>query len=336
MRIGIFESSTGSGPHVAQLTRGLRALDHHVEAYQRGQGYDLVIVHNQVAHRTDYEYPHFPDERIPMAFVDFAEYGYWTRLPENQRAFANSFTPSAMGHDTKSRHEQIRLKSYIEGRSFPYLLREKFKAIDYPASYCPVDYPLYHLSVHDTPPNRENYLARDLDLFCHWGHSHPWRVPIAEALGNAHVKAEIGNRWQGQDAYNAPYNYPQDYYFSRMLAAKCCPSFDGYGSGSFRMTEALCRTLLLQGPLTIETRAPLVDGVHCRCYDVEHEGEEFKGTNIADVLCEALHDTVSSFTIYEQGFDHVHTHLTEKATAAYLLEVVERHDWSKPTPLEVE
>lgn len=345
MRIAIFESSTGSGPHVAQLTRGLQSLGHQCEHYQPGQGYDLVFVHCQVAHRIDYEYPTFPDERIPMAFVDFAEYGPPSRFPDNQRRFANSMTPAAMNHDTKNAHEQGRLKSFLEGKSFPYFLREKFKSIDYPENYHPIDYPLYHLSEYHVRPNREEYLARQLDLFCWWGHSHPWRLEIEEALRNAHVKAEIGNRWDNQTDGHAPNNLPQHYYFERMQAAKCCPSFDGYGSGSFRMTEALCRTLLLQGQLSIETRAPLIHGETCRMYHVgrnadasDYHGDDpngFAWTNIDLVMRAALAMPEDSFEIYERGFDHVHTHLSEKATAAYLLEVVERHDWGKVTPLEV-
>ena len=328
MRIAIHESSTGSGPHVAMINRGLCALGHTVAPYQRGQGADLVIVHGQVAHRTDYSYPHFPDERIPMAFVDFAEFGYFTRLPERAKLFANCFTPSAIGHDTKNRHEQIRLKSYLDGRSFPYFLREKHRLVSYPAGYHPIDYPLYHLSHCDARPNREEYLRRDLDLFCWWGHSHPWRPLIADALRNAHVRAEIGDRWTDE-------NMPQDRYFERTGAAKCSVSFDGYGSGSFRMTEVLVRTLLLQGPLAIETRAPLVDGETCRMYQVKSDGEEFCGTNVAEVMRAALADPEGSYAIYERGYEHCMAHLTEKATAQYLLDVVAAHDWSTPTELEV-
>jgi hypothetical protein len=337
LRIAIFESSTGSGPHVAQLTRGLQSLGHICEPYRRGQGYDLVFVHNQVAHRTDYEYPHFPDERIPLAFVDFAEFGWRTRLPTNRLQYANTFSRCAMTHDTKNTHEQIRLKSFLDGRSFPYFLREMFSDIDYPAGYSPVDYPLYHLSQCDSHPNRENYLARSLDLFCWWGHSHEWRVNIQEALAQAHVTAEIGNRWDGEDKATgaAPNNLPQSYYFARMQAAKCCPSFDGYGSGSFRMTEALVRTLLLQGPLSIRTRAPLVDGVTCRMYSVYSHGEEFISTDIAEVMKSALADPEGSFEIYQRGYQHCQEHLTERATAQYILDTIAAHDYSRVTGLEV-
>ncbi len=382
MRIAIFESSTGSGPHVAQLTRGLQSLGHHVEPYHRGQGYDLVIVHNQVSHRTDYEYPHFPDERIPLAFVDFAEFGWRTRLPTNRLQYANTFARCAMKHDTKNEHQQIRLKSFLDGRSFPYFLREMFSDIEYPVGYAPIDYPLYHLSQCDSQPNRENYLARQLDLFCSWGHSHDWRANIQEALAGAHVRSEISiverkvmetgfyyadsGRWMcatpyllpkivlmdcpppsfanGGDGFRVGHWYDdigdvrhieQPYYFARMQAAKCCPSFDGYGSGSFRMTEVLCRCLLLQGPLSIRTRAPLVDGETCRMYSVEHDGEEFISTNAAEVMREALADPEGSFEIYARGYQHCQEHLTEKATAAYLLDMVAAHDYSRVTALEV-
>lgn len=306
----------------------MAALGHHVEAYRPGIGYDLVLVHGQVAHRTDYVYPPFPVGNTPIAFVDFAEFGWQTRLPGNFQHYANCFTLAAMGHDTKNTGEQDRLRRCLAGRSFPYFLREMHRGIEYPASYHPIDYPLYHLSSDTTRPDREEYLRRSLELFCWWGHSHPWRANIEQALRDAHRTAEIGNRWSDADM-------PQSAYFERMRAAKCTVSFDGYGSGSFRMTEALCRTLLLQGPLSIVTRAPLIDGVTCRMYDVQSAGEEFCGTNAADVLREALEDAEGSYRIYEAGFDHVHTHLTERATAQYVLDVVSRHDWAVPTDLDL-
>lgn len=193
MRIGIFLSSLGGSPLQGGIERGLTALGHAVEPYHKGRTYDLVIIFQQVAHDPSYRWPdHFPDARLPIAFVDSAEFGYFCRLPDRCRRWTNSFTPDAIGHDTKNRHEQIRLKSFLEGRSFPYFIREKLKSVGYPASYHPIDYPLYHLSDCTDVPNREDYLARDLGLFCWWGMSHPWRVLITQHLRDAHVKAEIG------------------------------------------------------------------------------------------------------------------------------------------------
>lgn len=318
----------GGSPLQGGLARGLCALGHHVEEYRPGVGYDLVLVHNIVTHTRDYSYPPFPDGNTPIAFIDAAEFGWKTRLPENVWAWANSFTPSAMGHDTKNTHEQWRLKTWLEGRSFPYFLREMHKAVDYPAGYHPIDYPLYWLSSYDGTPNREEYLSRQLELFCWWGHSHPWRQHIEEALRGAHRKAEIGNRWSDE-------NKPQAHYFDRMRAAKCTVSFDGYGSSSFRLQEGLCRTVVLAGPLTIQMRRPLVDGETAFFYDVESNGEEFVNTNVADRLRYLLENPEHAFQVYQRGFEHVHAYWTEKAVAAYVLEVVEQHDWSRPTALEV-
>lgn len=334
MRIASFLSSLGGSPLQGGIERGLVELGHSVERYQPGQGYDLIIVFQQVAHDPAYCWPEFPACKTPIAFVDAAEFGYFTRLPDRAHRYANSFTEAAMTHDTKNEGEQRRLKAWLEGRSFPYLLREFSWYVNYPASYHPIDYPLYWKSVYNERPNRENYLARDLEVFCSWGASHPWRLNITEALRAAHRKAEISVIEEMQGGVPTP-RMNQGLYFARMQSAKCCPSFDGYGSGSFRMTEVLCRTLLLQGPLSIKTRAPLVDGVTCRMYDVESDGETFLGTNIAEVMADALADPEGSFRIFEAGYDHCMTHLTERATAQYVLDVVAAHDWGKPTVLEV-
>jgi hypothetical protein len=110
-------------------------------------------------------------------------------------------------------------------------------------------------------------------------------------------------------------------------------SFDGYGSGSFRMTEVLVRTLLLQGPLSIHRYQPLIDGVHCIEYGVANDGELFLHTDVCAKLSEALKDPERSYRIYEQGYRHCMAHYTEKATAEYVLRTIEKHDWSKPTAL---
>jgi hypothetical protein len=329
MRIALFLARThGSSPLVGGLWRGLCELGHHVEEYRAGVGYDLVLVANVVTHDTGYEYPPFPAGNVPIAFIDAAEYGWATRLPGNEQAWATSFTPSAMGHDTKNRAEQEKLRRWLEGRSFPYFLREKLRALTYPAMFHGIDYPLYHLSRYDVRPNREEYLRRDLELFCWWGHSHPWRQHIEQALRDAHRKAEIGNRWDDE-------NMPQERYFERMQAARCTVSFDGYGSSSFRLTEGLCRTALLVGPLSIEMRAPLVDGETAFFYEVESSGEEFVSTNIAERLRYLLECPEDAFEVYQRGFEHVYAHWTEKSTAAYVLDVVEKHNWNEPTPLTI-
>jgi hypothetical protein len=324
----------GGSPLVVGLQRGLCQLGHEVDGYDPRYGYDLVVIFNQCAHTTDYAYPEFPERDVPIAFVDSAEFGYFTRLPDRAHLYANTFTETALAHDTKNRSEQERLKAYLEGRSFPYFLREFSKHVQYPVGYHPIDYPLYRLSECHDRPNREEYLRRDLDLFMSWGASHPWRMPITDGLRGCHTKSEI---LVLQDQPGAPLvpRMPQAQYFGRTRAAKASVSFDGYGSGSFRMTEVLCRTLLLQGPLSIRTRAPLVDGQTCRTYKVETAGEEFVRTDVCCVLRDALEDVEGSYAIYERGFEHCYAHLTERATAQYLLDTVAAHDWRTPTPVDL-
>lgn len=346
MRIGILLSTLGGSPLQVGLERGLLALGHRVEAYHEGRGgYDLLLVFNQTAHTTQYHYPMFPVNPGPVAFIDTAEFGYFTRLPDRYRRYANTFAPAAMAHDTKNKREQERLRGFLEGRSFPYFLREFHKCIDWPAGYHPIDYPLYLYSEEPRLPDREEYLKRDLDLFVSWGASHPWRLHITEALRRANTKCEIQvigesltpqqGRAEVERGACVVQRMPQPLYFERTRAAKCSVSFDGYGSGSFRVTEVLVRTLLLQGPLSIHRYAPLVDGVHCREYRVESDGETFVGTDVAQVLRRALDDPEGSYAMYEAGYAHCLTHYTERATAQYVLDVAERHDWTRSTVLDI-
>lgn len=347
MRIGIFLSTLGGSPLQGGLERGLASMGHIVEPYNPACGYDLVLIFQQTAHNPDYYFPaRFPPVHQPIAFIDNSEHGYFTRLPDRAKEFAFSFTHTVMRQSTKNYAEQVRLRDYLAGKSFPYFLREMSKHVDYPTTYHPIDYPLYHLSGCDMRPDREEYLRRDLDLFSAWGESHPFRVHLGQAMRSANVKAEITVIDRGRkvsvdpdrglwlDANGEVCFIEQSAYFNRMRAAKCSVSYDGYGSGSFRMTEILVRTLLLQGPLSIVTRAPLVDGETCRAYTVDNQGEVYYGTNLPQVICEALADAEGSYRIYERGYDHCQTHLTERATAQYVLDTVTAHDYSKPTPLE--
>lgn len=330
MKIAIWLSSKGGSPLQVGLERGLRQLGHHVSYYQHGQGYDLVLILNQVAHTTDYVYPAFPPANIPIAFVDAAEMGYMRRGPEIIRNYANFCSPGSMTHDTKNPIEQRKLRTFLEGRSFPYFIREFSKWIEWPRAYHMVDYPIYALSECHQRPERDEYLRRPDDIFVSWGASHPFRLPITEALRAAKVKGEIHVLEQ-----NGAVRLPQKYYFDRTRGAKCSVSADGYGSSSFRLTEVLVRCLLLQGPLQIHMRAPLVDRETCREYRIVSNGMEFISTDIGDVLREALADPVGSYEIYARGYDHCVTHYTEKAVSRYVLDVVSKHDWSKPTQLDI-
>ncbi len=317
MRIGILLSTKGGSPLQVGLTRGLMELGHEVFDYEPWIGFDLVLVFNMCAHDPDYTYPEFPAPQVPIAFIDTAEFGYFRRLPHVVADYANTFSRGAMAHDTKNLHEQTRLRQFLEGRSFPYFLREYSKYIDYPASYHPIDYPLYAGSVCHDRPNREEYLRRQQDLFVSWGASHPWRLAITEALRACPCNSEI--RVLNDQAGEQVPRMPQGRFFARTSGAKASVSFDGYGSGSFRMTEVLVRTLLLQGPLSIITRAPLVDGETCITYAVECDGETFLGTDVCERLQAVLADPEGSYAIYERGYEHCCQHLTETATAVALL-----------------
>lgn len=327
MKIGFFLSTRGGSPLQAGLERGLQQLGHMV--VEHGRPCDLTLVFNQSAHTQDYVYPPFPDGNAPFAFIDCAEYGYFRRLLGVVGNYWNAFAKGSMTHDTKNRHEQTRLRDWLAGRSFPYFLREFSKHIRFPANYHPIDYPLYFHSECHERPNREEYLKRDLDLFVSWGASHPWRMQITKALRHCHTKCEILVLEE-----NGTPRMPQMEFFRRTRSAKCSVSFDGYGSSSFRLHEVLVRCLLLAGPLSIDRHAPLVDGVHFVEYDVKSAGEEFISTNACATLKAALSDPEGSFRMHEAGYYHCFEHYTETATAQYVLNVIEKHDWSKPTAID--
>lgn len=330
MKIGIWLSTLGGSPLQSGLERGLRDLGHAVHQWRSTDKYDLVLMFNQTAHNAAYVYPEVPRPDQHIAFIDTAEYGWMRRTPETFPLYANAFTDYAMAHDTKNLMQQMAVKRALEGRSFPYFLREFAKCVAYPSGYHPIDYPLYHQSDCPTPPNREQYLKRPHDIFLSWGASHPWRLNLTQELRGAHPVGDILVIEE-----NGTPRMPQQLYFNRMLFAKCSASFDGYGSGSFRMTEVLTRTLLLQGPLSIVTREPLIDGVHCIQYDVVGDKNEFISTNITDCLKRAIQDPEKSFEIYRNGWTHCREKLSERATAQYVIDTAMAHDWSKPTDLEI-
>lgn len=326
MKIGFLLSTHGGSPLQAGLVRGFKDLGHEVVETNKPDGLDLLLVFNQCAHTLDYEYPAFPDNPPLMAFIDTAEYGYFNRTSDRCRRFWNAFAEGSMSHDTKNPVQQERLRQWLQGRSFPYFLREHIKELDYPDVYHPIDYPLYLHSECHLAPDRDEFMARQKDLFVCWGASHPWRMNISDALRKCSVRSEIMITGNG-----AQLRLDQLDYFNRTRAAKCSASYDGYGSSSFRLHEVLVRCLLLCGPLSIRRFAPLVDGVHCLNYDVDYDGEQFVGTNVGAKLLEALADQDRAFAIHRAGYYHCMENYTETATAKYVLKTVESHDWSKPT-----
>lgn len=333
MRFSFFISTHGGSPLVIGLERGLGQLGHMVDYFRNGRphDFDFLVIFNQTSHTNSYAFPDFPDYKVPVIFVDSAEYGYFKRLPGIVENYANAFSEGSLNHDTKSRHEEMRLKNYLAGKSFPYFLREFSKYISFPANYYPIDYPLYHHSVCKERPNKRDYFDRPRDFFVSWGASHPWRWGITHALRSVPCNSEIKVIEE-----NGTPRMDQGQYFTKLRTSKCSVSFDGYGSSSFRLTEVLGHTLLLMGPLSIEIRKPLIDGETCIGYDIASEGETFIGTNIAGKLQEALADPERSFRIHEAGYDHLMTHYTEKATAQYLIDTIESHDWSRETVLDIQ
>lgn len=332
MRIGIFLSNLGGSPLVIGLERGLKKLGHVVERYDRSKGFDLVLLFNQAAHNTGYAYPEFPpeDDKTPVAFIDSAEYGWTKRVKEPVSRYWNTFAAGSMEHDTKNPAEQTRLRQFLEGRSFPYFVREFYNAWDFPPNYHPIDYPLYEPSVCHRRPTRREYLGRHVEVACLWGLSNPWRVNLTAELEASAFRKDVyvierdGPRLQQFGGHG---------YFARIEAARSSISFDGYGSGSFRMTEVLCRTLLLQGPLSIQTHAPLRHGETCWSYCVYVDGEHYLRSNLVEQIGAIMDDPERAFRIYQAGYHHCMTHLTEKATAEYVIRTVEKHPWTRPTVL---
>jgi len=330
MRIAFLLSTLGGSPLQSSLERGMAQLGNQVSDYHPGRQYDLILVFNQTAHNPNYEYPPFPKGNTPIAFIDSAEYGYFKRLPGVIHKYANAFSQGSLEHDTKNLGQQLRLLTFLKGKSFPYFLREYSKYVSFPLEYHPIDYPLYHHSVCGRAPNRDEYLKRSLELFCRWGASHPWRMAITQALRDCHTRCEIDVLQDG-----VVNRMPQKQFFERTFAAKCSVSFDGYGSGSFRVTEVLSRCLLLQGPMSIIQREPLLDGVHCLNYNVESDGENFISTDVCVKLKAALAYPEHAYKLHEAGYYHCMQHYTERATAKYVMDTIEKHNWSKPTELSI-
>ncbi len=329
MRIGFLLSNHGGSPLQSGLERGFQQLGHEVVSYPRDKSVDLVLVFNQVSHINTYWYPEFP-EKVKFAFIDCAEYGYFKRLPHLVKDYATAFQDGSLNHDTKNAVEQLKLKDFLHGKSFPYFLREFSKWVSYPTGYHPIDYPLYHYSECPILPSKEDYLNRKRDLFCSWGASHPWRWDITKAMRTCGINGDILVLEE-----NGTPRMPQKEYFARTRESKVSVSFDGYGSSSFRLTEVLVRCLLLAGPLSIIRHAPLLDGIHCVEYNVSTDQETFLSTDICVKLKDSLDNPERSYAIHEAGYHHCYAHYTERATAQYVLDTIDKHDWTVPTQLRV-
>lgn len=324
----------GGSPLIVGLMRGLVKLGHYWEDYAPGHKYDYVFFFNQCSHDVNYEYKYlntFDDQKI--VFIDTAEFGWDKRFPGNDVKYYNTFASGSMVHDTKNHYQQKLLFNFLNGRSFPYLLREFYKKFPYPNMYHPIDYPLYFYSECHKTPEIEQYCSRDLDLFVSWGLSHPFRNNLTKILRNCHTKCEISVIEEVTEKGITPRMH-QDKYFARTRAAKMSVSYDGYGSSSFREMEILCRTMLLKGEVFIKQRNPLVDGVNFVEYKVQITPDnQFCSTDLAQKLRYYLDNPKEAFGIYQNGYNHVHQYYTEQATAQYVLDIAANHDWTVPTPL---
>jgi len=325
-------SQHGGSPLQASLWRGLHDLGHVVSVFHNGRprDFDFLVILNQSAHTQHYAYPDFPPYKTPVVFIDTAEYGYFTRLPHTFGKYVNTFTPSAMGHDTKNHYEQTRLKNYLQGKAFPYFLREMHVDKKYPDTYYPIDYPITNTSWCHTRPDKDTYLNRPLDLYVSWGASHPWRWGITNELRSIACRSYI----KVIEENGHPRLHHRDY-FAGMEGAFASVSYDGYGSNSFRMTEALVRCALLQGPIKHVMRYPLKDGETCIGFDVVHSGDDFVATDVGAKLRGILASPETAFEVYRNGYEHCMTYLTETRAAADFVDTVYKHDWSKETILDL-
>lgn len=332
MRFCFLMSQQGGSPLQVSLWRGLLGLGHQVSTFHNGRprDFDVLVILNQSSHTQHYAYPDFPPYTTPVVFIDNAEYGYFTRLPHLFNKFSNTFTPAAMQHDTKNYHEQTRLKNYLQDKSFPYFLREMHTGRVYPSSYYSIDYPLTSTSVCYTPPNKDTYLKRRLDLYISWGASHPWRWHITRALRDVACRSYI--KVIEEDGHPRLGHHE---YLPGMESALASVSYDGYGSSSFRMTEVLVRCALLQGPIKHVMRYPLKDGVTCVGFDMNHSAGEFVSTNVGVKLKEILGSPEAAFEVYRSGYDHCMTYLTETRLASDFVDTIYMHDWGKTTPLDL-
>lgn len=331
MNIGFWISTKGGSPLVDGLLRGLAQLGHQCRIWNAGDSYDLILMFNQVSHDVDYSYPQFPDDATAaLAFIDTAEYGRESRAGASFIAYTNAFAPGSMIHPSKRSTEQRRLREFLDGRSFPYFLREMRAHTQYPDAYHPIDYPLHANSGCPHAPDRDEYLRRPQDVFLSWGLSHPWRAPLSEVIRSLPIRGAV----VVVDVNGVPRMRQHDY-FASMRNAKSTVSFDGYGSSSFRVHESLVRCLLFLGPLSIRQRQPLLDGVHCMHYHANGEGDTMQWTNLGEKIMATLADPDRCFALYEAGYHHCMQHYTEVATARYVLSVVSQHDWSLPTPLSL-
>jgi hypothetical protein len=307
-----------------------------------GEAYDFVLLFNISSHSARYDFSDVGELKgYKFCFIDSSEYGWWTHYSHYKELFGTSFTAGSMA--AKPFCQQV-LKQFLDGKSYPYIVREFYKGIDYPNSYHPIDYPLYGVNTPIPPmATFEEYCARPNDVYVGWGESHPSRKDLARVVSKLPLKVVV----------NSGNKLPQNEYFTNMLNARMTVAYDGYGSGSFREKEALARTMLFRNNMAIIQNAPLTSGQNFVEYQVQEKLVDwdkdskysapyknfrdkhpvFESTNLGSIMLEWIQDLEGMYRVYEGGYKHLMENFTEKAVAQYVLDILEGHDWDKPTPI---
>lgn len=332
MKIGYFgEKFHGGGLIFGGLYRGFLELGIQLIPYQPGGHYDFTLLFHSAPHIPIMNFDGIENITGKFAFVDCSEYGWWTHNDYWRDKCYSAFAPKSIEYKPK---EQQRILNFLRGKSYPFFIREYYKKVQYHQNYHPIDYPLYYASApQKIPTTFEEYANRAYDLYIFWGHSHPSRTKITEELNKLPFKISAG--------CDSDAKINQLQYFDNISNAKMSLTYDGYGSGGFRETEVLSRTLLLKNNNGANVqRDPLTNGVNFIEYQVKEDFDSagyptFNSTSIGDIISERLQNLEQSYEIYKNGYNHCMTYFTERATAQYILNTIKKHDWNIITPEEV-
>lgn len=328
-----------SNPLFYNLIWGLRSLGHRCEVYKVRTRYDFVFVCNvsspyhpeRDGKNWILKYPNLDVVQDKVVFVDPAEYGWWTHDPAYGIEYYNAFAPWSI-RSKGSAEGQIELLNFLRGKSFPYFIREKYKSIQYPDQYYPVDYPLANIS---KKPDKDEFMKRVYDLYLRWGGSHLFRPKIVEEI-NSITGFKI-------DAVQAKIN--QFEYYTNTQNSRVSVVSDGYGSGSFRETEILANCVLFMREQCIDKHHPLTNGINFVEFKVNYEMTKpdsifvhgyqiYKDCNIKELLLEYMSDWDRCYSIYEAGYNHCMKYYSQKEFANYVLEKIYNFDYLKSTPVE--
>lgn len=318
----------GCGVVPGGLTRGLSELGHQTYHFNPGDSYDYVFLFNVSAHIQYWDWIGLEQlNGYKFCFIDMAEYGWWTHYDYYKDKYYSAFAPLAI----KAKHlNQVKLLEFLRGKSYPYFLREMYKGVEYHKNYHPIDYPLYFYSVSKKQPiSFEEFKNRHWDIFVAWGHNHQTRVGISEKI------RAIGG-YKTHVLCNSDAKIPQFEYFSHLENAKLSISYDGYGSGSFRETEVLCRCVLFRNEQCVIRPYPLTDGVNFIEYKTDEIlGDDkypiYKNTNVDELMREGLKKPEELYQIYVNGYKHCMDYYTERAVANRILGILSKHDWGEVT-----